>query len=114
MHALRCLPTSLPGRGGGGGMSQPVGNPKLEGRRPKEARNPKAEGRKKLEIPKPKSECDFSVPGVSMISKSGWLRKEQSTEALLLREDSSTPLQPLGERTGQFGEAIVLFAKRIP
>ena len=40
-----------------------------------------------------------------------------SAEALVLREDSLStghPLRDLGERTAQFGEAIIRFAKKIP
>jgi four helix bundle protein len=79
-------------------------NPKSEIRNPKEARNPKSE------------------PGgagtlIGQDSESWTWGDDYLKNELALREDAppvSRPLKDLGERTAQFGEAVVRFAKRIP
>jgi four helix bundle protein len=79
-------------------------NPKAEIRKPKEGRNPKAE---------------FHETGVAACQDSEfWTWGEDClTSGLELREDAppaGRPLKDLGERTAQFGEAIIRFAKKIP
>jgi four helix bundle protein len=83
-------------------MKVPVQDSKAEGRNPKEGRNRKSES--DIGAPKPES---------NWISWS-WGDKH-GDDPLLLRErggDTSPP--PLDERTVQFGEAIIRFAKKIP
>jgi four helix bundle protein len=79
-------------------------------------RNPKSEGRRKAEIRNPRSERDLVEVALSPES-AFWSWGDQLEEhALVLREDSSANAQaaPLGERTTQFGEAVICFAKKIP
>jgi four helix bundle protein len=79
-------------------------NPKPEIRDPKEARNPKSE-----------SGC---VNGDLTHGSEFWTWGDDPlTDSLVLREEAAPakrPRQDLGERTAQFGEAVVRFAKRIP
>jgi four helix bundle protein len=78
-------------------------NPKPEIRNPKEARNPKSES---------------GGSGIGAQDSEAWSWGDDcSSEALVLREGSLSaghPLKDLGERTAQFGEAVVRFAKKIP
>lgn len=94
-------------------------NPKSEGRGPKEIRNPKAEGRMPsaacakppLKLPQPKT----APNGAGQKSNVGYSSEHRCGEALELREGEPTaPPQPLGERTSEFGEAIIRLAKKIP
>ncbi len=85
-------------------MSDQVRNPKAEIRNPKEGRNPK-------------SESDFAQRDLDVDSKFWSWGDEAGGNSLVLREDGSQneqPLQALDERTVQFGEAIIRFAKKIP
>jgi four helix bundle protein len=85
-------------------MSATLQNPKAETRRPKEGR-------------RPKSESDFAQPALARDSKFFLWGDVQDRDPMILREDgpgADAPLQPLDERTVQFGEAIIRFAKRIP
>jgi four helix bundle protein len=78
-------------------------NPKAETRRPKEGRNPKSDYSSALD-----------TPGTH--SDSWQWADETSTVSMVLREEHVVPPPPedLGERTVRFGEAIILFAKKIP
>ena len=85
-------------------MSEPMRNPKTEGRNPKEGR-------------RPKSESDFAKLDPDFDSKFFSWGDEQDGGPLRMREDGSgadRPLQALDERTVRFGEAIIRFAKEIP
>jgi len=79
-------------------------NPKAEIRRPKEGRNPKSELRRHID--------SSDSEGVL------WRRGEEiADQGSALHEDGSVPrpsLQDLHERTAQFGERIIGFAKKIP
>ncbi len=80
-------------------------------------RNPKSEIRNPKEIRSPKSELTYldTVPGLDLEFWS-W-GDDCLTSELTLREDSlpvGGRVKDLGERTAQFGEAIVRFAKKIP
>jgi four helix bundle protein len=101
-------------------------NPKAEDRRPKEGRNLKAEGRnptrcdgataRREEGRSPKSEEDGAHGDQLRDSMfSSWGHKNDS-EIPVLHEGLSekTLPSPLDERTAQFGEAIIHFAKRVP
>jgi len=81
-----------------------------------EIRRPKAEGRKKPEARRPKTGTQSYAETFSDDSDSWSSRKEQNDNSLALRENSggALPPAPLAERTVQFGEAIIRFAKRIP
>jgi four helix bundle protein len=81
------------------------------------SRNPKAESRKPKEIRTPKSEAWGAVLGLGEDSQFWSWGDGCGTEAHVLREDAVSgrpPLRDLGERTAQFGEAVIRFAKRIP
>ena len=81
------------------------------------SRNPKAENRDPKEIRNPKSESRGVVVGLGGDSEFWNWGDGCGTEPLLLREDAppaEPPPRDLGERTAQFGEAIVRFAKKIP
>jgi four helix bundle protein len=86
-------------------MKYPRGrNPKSEIQNPKETRNPKSESRD-AEMG-PGEDSEFWNWGDDCL-----------TNALVLREDappSGRPLKDLGERTAQFGEALIRFAKKVP
>jgi four helix bundle protein len=79
-------------------------NPKAEGRGPKEGRRPKTE---------------WANDGLCRTSY-GTGGEESSCEAAMLREEAEgdgapkPPPRELLERTAQFGEAIIEFAKKIP
>jgi four helix bundle protein len=79
-------------------------NPKAEGRRPKEGRGPNPEGQ--------------AAESYIAHDPCVWCwDDEPAYEALLLKDGDlggRQPPQPLEERTAQFGEAIIQFAKRIP
>ena len=97
-----------------------VGNPKAEGRGPKEGRNPKPEPRmpsgaraeKQRQCRGPKTEPD----GATQRLRVSYFSQHRGTDALELRETATTTAapQPLIERTSQFGEAIIRLAKKIP
>jgi four helix bundle protein len=75
-------------------------NPKAETRGPKESRTPKSE-----------------YGGARNMLKDFWQwADEASTDPLELRDGpvAPTPPEPLGDRTVQFGEAIIRLAKKIP
>jgi four helix bundle protein len=81
-------------------MSEHMRNPKAEIRRPKEGRRPKSE----VELDSPDS--SFWEWGT-----------ERCCDTLLLHDgppgkERSAP--PLDERTAQFGEAVIAFARKIP
>jgi four helix bundle protein len=85
-------------------MNAPLENPKAETRGPKEGR-------------RPKSESDFASRDLHVDSNFWYWGEESQGNSVVLRENSSGrehPLQPLDERTAQFGEAIIGFAKKIP
>ncbi len=78
--------------------------------------NPKAETRSPKEGRKPKSEAGSAV-AVAGANSDFWVwGDESSKELLVLKEESVAPPPPqdLAERTAQFGEAVIRFAKRIP
>ena len=84
-------------------MNDQRGNPKAEIRNPKEGRNPKAEDQL-ADVDR-----DFQA------GFWGWGDTDE-VAGLLLHEESSgknTAPRPLDERTAQFGEAIIRFAKKI-
>ena len=82
-----------------------IRNPKAEGRRSKEGRNPRTETRNL------KVESEGAISGLNP----GYLSELSSGDGLELREGGPAPApQALGERTSQFGEAIIRFAKKIP
>jgi len=81
------------------------------------ARKPKTEIRGPKESRSPKSEPDHLETLVG--EESGFLTwgDDGLTNGLALKENTvpaGRPLQDLGERTAQFGEAIVRFGKKIP
>jgi len=79
-------------------------------------RNPKAEARNPKEGRRPKSEKD-SLQGDQLLDSMFWSwGNKKEPQSLVLREDSSEKSLParLDERTAQFGEAIIRFAKKIP
>ena len=79
-------------------------------------RNPKAETRRPKEGRSPKSECR-GAGGIPDVSSDFWRwGDELSKEPLVLKDDPVLPPPPedLAERTAQFGESIIRFAKRIP
>jgi len=79
-------------------------NPKPENRNPKEGRDPKSESSYLRRVPG--LDSDFWSWG-----------DDRLTGELALREDASPTggrVRDLGERTAQFGEAIIRFAKKIP
>lgn len=81
------------------------------------SRNPKAEIRDPKEIRKPKSESRGAAVGLGGDSAFWSWGDACGMETLLLREGAlpaGPPLRNLGERTAQFGEAVIRFAKRIP
>jgi four helix bundle protein len=85
-------------------MKYPRLNPKSESRNPKGGRKPKSESHEPGVVPGPDSEFwtwgDERLPG-----------------EMALREDALPAggrVKDLGERTAQFGEAIIRFAKKIP
>jgi four helix bundle protein len=78
------------------------GNPKAEGRRPKEGRGPK-----------PEYQDDRGHPEAS--TRFGhW--GESTAEMMALKDEPVAAPRPMGlaERTSQFGQSIIRFAKRIP
>ncbi|MGD0261458.1 MAG: four helix bundle protein [Verrucomicrobiota bacterium] len=80
-------------------------------------RNPKAENRDPKETRNPKPEASGAAIALGEDSESWSWGDDSSTKSLVLREDAlpaRPPLKDLGERTAQFGEAIVRFAKKIP
>lgn len=81
------------------------------------ARNPKSEIRGSKEIRTPKSEPDH-LETMAREGSEFWAWGDGGlTTGLALKEDAvpaGRPRQDLGERTAQFGEAIVRLAKRIP
>ena len=97
-----------------------VRNPKAEGRGPKEGRDPKSEVRRSSgasattlqQRPQPKAEPDGATQPLSV----SYFSEHAGGDALELRKTPSNPAapQPLGERTSQFGEAIIRLAKKIP
>jgi four helix bundle protein len=80
-------------------------------------RNPKSESRGSKEIRSPKSEPD-RLETLAREDSEFWTWGDDGlTNGLALKEDAvpaGHPLQDLGERTAQFGEAIVRLAKKIP
>ena len=81
------------------------------------SRNPKSEIRDPKEIRNPKSELSAAAIGFVRDSESWSWGDDCASKALVLREDSLSaghPVKDLGERTSQFGEAVVQFAKKIP
>jgi four helix bundle protein len=71
----------------------------------------------KSETRNPKSESHKGATGTGQDSECWAWEKDRVTNTLALREEAPSPNRPLkdlGERTAQFGEAIVRFAKRIP
>ena len=79
--------------------------------------NPKTEIRKPKEDRRPKSESDEAGTRTAQGSNFWAWGDDCLAGALALKEDTPSPSRPpkeLGERTAQFGEAIVRFAKRIP
>jgi|SRR5581483_3268969 len=95
-------------------MINKIQNSKVES--PQETRSPKAEGRKKPEFRGPKSESERGEGLLAADSEVGSWAGESNGHSSILRENASgaEPVAPLDERTAQFGEAIVRFAKRIP
>ena len=84
-------------------------------------RNPKAETRRKFESRNSKSESlhsTFSTQSSDApYSAAGWFWADAPNDhVLFLKEDASgkNAAAPLDERTEQFGEAIIRFAKKIP
>src|SRR5947208_4323492 len=98
-------------------MMRGVRNPKAEGRGPKQGRNPKSEIRrpsgaraeKQRECRGPKTEPD----GAAQRSSVSYFSAHGGGDGLELLETACNPAapQPLGERTSQFGEAIIRLAK---
>ena len=81
------------------------------------ARNPKSETRGSKEIRSPKSELDQSETTAREDSEFWAWGDHGLTTGLALKEDAvpaGRPRKDLGERTAQFGEAIVRLAKKIP
>jgi four helix bundle protein len=79
--------------------------------------NPKSEIRNPKEIRSPKSESDDAEAMPGQDSEFWKWGEECNANALALKEDAlpaDRPLKGLGERTAQFGEAIVRLAKKIP
>ena len=79
-------------------------NPKSEARSPKESRSPKSELHETGIVPGPDS--GFWTWGNDCL-----------TGAVVLKEDAplaGPPVRNLEERTAQFGEAIIRFARKIP
>lgn len=74
--------------------------------------SPKPEGRGQNE------DCERAEPGKleSWSRPSCWPWAEEDTEGgpLVLRESGNGPPSDLGERTARFGEAIIIFCKKIP
>jgi four helix bundle protein len=80
-------------------------------------RNPKSEIRGPKEIRSSKSELGQSETIAREDSEIWTWGDEGLKNGLALREDTvqaGRPLKDLGERTAQFGEAIVRFAKKVP
>ena len=81
------------------------------------ARNPKSEIRDPKEIRSPKSEPDH-LESMAREDSEFWAWGDDGmTNGLALREDAvpaGRPLKDLGERTAQFGEAIIRLAKKVP
>jgi four helix bundle protein len=80
-------------------------------------RNPKSEIRDPKEIRSWKSEPGGAGTLAGQDSESWTWGDDYLKNELALKEDAppvSRPLKDLGERTAQFGEAVVRFAKRIP
>jgi four helix bundle protein len=93
-------------------MKAHPGNPNAEG----PPLNPKAEGRNPKEGRRPKSELEYGESNPT-VRTSFWSWGDQQDHVLKLREDAmgAKPLpRPLGERTVQFGEAVIRFAKKVP
>jgi four helix bundle protein len=80
-----------------------IGNPTAEGRRPKEGRTPKSESERPGPLLADESELP---PSGEPLGGASLALRENAKEAGALR--------PLDERTAQFGEAIIFFAKKIP
>jgi four helix bundle protein len=95
-------------------------NPKAEIRRPKEGRNPKTEGRRPTRCARATAQREVGRnPEDGAVPKSNlgsWYSLEtRACNDLELREGAPAAApRPLGERTSQFGEAIIRFAKKIP
>lgn len=79
-------------------------NPKSEIRNPKEGRSPKSESSYREIVPG--LDSDFWSWGDDCLT-SEWTLREDSLPA-------GGRVKDLGERTAQFGEAIIRFAKKIP
>src|ERR1043166_454545 len=79
-------------------------------------KNPKAEIRRPKEGRIPRSESDIDRDAADVESECLRWGEDLSSRALVLHEEHSgkLPLQDLQERTAQFGEAIIGFAKQIP
>jgi four helix bundle protein len=83
----------------------------------KYSRNPKSEIRNPKEIRSLKSESGDAETMPAQDSEFWVWGDESPANALALKEDTlpaGRPLKDLGERTAEFGESIVRFAKRIP
>lgn len=81
------------------------------------ARNPKSEIRGSKEIRNPKSEPDHLEIMAGEDSEFWTWGDDGLTNGQALKEDAvpaGRPRQDLGERTAQFGEAIVRFANKVP
>jgi four helix bundle protein len=82
-----------------------------------DARNPKSEIRDPKEIRSPKSEPDYLESMAREDSEFWTWGDDGKTNGLALREDAvpaGRPLKDLGERTAQFGEAIIRLGKKVP
>jgi four helix bundle protein len=80
-------------------------------------RNPKPEIRDPKEIRSPKSESSVTALGLGKDSESWTWGHNCAAQAAELKEEpvsAGRPLIGLGERTAQFGEAVIRFAKKIP
>jgi four helix bundle protein len=95
------VPVGVQVHGGRGAMKYSIRSPKAEVRRPKEGREPKSER---------------SSGNVDIRSEYWSWGDEPNAESLALRDGSEDPPGPadLMERTAQFGENIIRFAKKIP
>jgi four helix bundle protein len=79
--------------------------------------NPKSDGRKPKEIRRAKSESIGSAAVPSLDAEFWTWGDYHSTAAVVLKEGSvpaGLPPRNLEERTAEFGEAIIRFAKKIP
>jgi four helix bundle protein len=81
------------------------------------SRNPKAESRDPKETRSLKSESRGAAIGSGEDTEFWNWGDGCGTEPLVLREDAlpaEPPRRDLGERTAQFGEAVIRFAKKVP